>query len=240
VNNAVNLALEERMTGRLGYTSLDVRDDTDWYQFELPDDGTIRITRAPRGAPFDMTIYAENSDGSLMELSKFRETDSGGVFRPIDVATGRGPGTYYIKLDNSDSQSLYRFRVSLLGVSGPNDPEPNNTVNDAANLALGTMMNARLGYTSRGVRDGIDWFKFEWSDDSTIRVTRSTSGAPFDMTVYIENTDGSLMQLNKFRETESGGVFRTIDVASGRGSGIYYIKLDNSESQSLYRFRVNL
>jgi hypothetical protein len=240
VNDAANLALEESMTGRIGYTSLDVRDDTDWFKFELPDDGTIRITRAPRGSPFDMTIYAENSDGSLMELSKFRETDSGGVFRPIDVATGRGPGTYYIKLDNSDSQSIYRFRLSLLGASVPSDPEPNNTVNNAVNLALEESMTGRLGYTSLDVRDDTDWFKFELPDDGTIRVTRAPGGADFDMTIYAENTDGSLMELSKFRETDSGGVFRPIDVATGRGPGTYYIKFDQSASQSFYRFRVSL
>jgi hypothetical protein len=112
VSDAADLAFDVLTTGRLGYTSRGVRDDTDWFKFELPDDGTIQINRAPSGAAFDMTIYAENTDGSLTELSKLREADSGGIFRPINVL-GRGPGIYYIKLDESASQSYYRFIVSL-------------------------------------------------------------------------------------------------------------------------------
>ena len=158
-----NIQNGETVTGHLGYYyyhgSPDM-DGEDWYSIDVPADGTVKLTLEGTGTLVlnEIYLWTPNATGSNKDVRGHR----------ADTLTVGNcmPGRYYVQVSRGTSWVIdngngsYRLHYDFTPNTIPNDPEPNNTREQAAELKAGETVTGHLGYLYYyGVQDIEDWYK---------------------------------------------------------------------------------
>lgn len=187
--SAVTVPLDTEFTGNLGFRgAAEAIDREDWYTFTLPRDGTIDLSLSTSGTGTDaesdgslVLLAYDNNDvfnpGGVHILDADQTTEMYRYFQEsgqsvVHTVPKLKAGNYYLRLrqeqrgnDHSipERTGTYAATLAFTPEAGLGDPEPNDTIETAAPLALGSWVNGHLGYKGGGMgleRDLYDWFRF--------------------------------------------------------------------------------
>ncbi len=207
------IGVNETVTGRLEKTS-----DLNYYRFNLPGNGSIRVTyNFDKGVPYHfLTLYDSNRN----KINEKRLTD---IPYPFTTNKMRLPaGTYYILIDytygGTTSIEPYTLRVDYTDESGgPYEKEYNGSFATANELSDGQNITANITSTSDD-----DYYKFSVSGAEEVTLTYNyTAGDPYHyMAVY----DSSNKKLYEKRLVNLPLPFTTSPIKVS--SGTYYVKME--------------
>ncbi len=210
---AINLG--ENVTGRLENS-----DDTNYFRFDLPGNGPVKITyNFTSGAPYQyLSFYNSNR-------SKIFEKRLNDIPYPFISPQMRLPaGTYYILIERTyggtTSPDPYTIRVDYTNESGrAYEIEPNNAFSTANQLTFGQKITANLNSS-----DDVDYFKFNVSASDDIVLTYNyTAGAPYH---YMVVRDSSNKQLYNTRLADIPFPFKTNPLVLSPGD--YYVLIERT------------
>ena len=132
---------------------LSASDTEDWYQVDT-------------GYPGGLVVRAEASADLHIQLRLYHQqsilhSDTGGASQ---VRTVERPdlhtGTYYVRVSRASGNGSYSVRAVHTPSPYREDPKPNNRVEDAMPLDLGSDTQGMLGFFMAGQTDGEDWYRF--------------------------------------------------------------------------------
>src|SRR5262249_3264185 len=112
----------------------------------------------------------------------------------------------------------YTITDSLLKPAQANDPEPNNSKDQAINLTVGSTVTGHINYYYNLQRDAEDWYKLVTTKDGQITATITSANGQY-IWVYLYDNDGTT-QLNA-NYTNSSITIST----DGLAAGTYYLKI---------------
>ena len=218
------------ITGQLGYYYWDNRDTKDYHKIEVPRNGTIKLTLAPKGelSIYYMTLYALK-DGNLKNRNSiyFGSGDTK-TLEVDDVA----PGIYYILIERSGGQGGYTLQYKFEQNPYATDEEPNDTYDKAVSLEQDKTVAGHLGYSYYEDIDKKDWYKINLASKGDITLTAKPYGSLsfYYITLYASNGTtnkgsvyfgGSDQKQLKVENLDAGTYY--VLVERGGGNGYYFL-----------------
>lgn len=200
------LNLNAVTTGRINYGNVNGFDTEDWYKVSIPEEGTLKfISTSPDNNDYYIRMYDVNGSTvfSTSNVYPLGETDS--VLR-----TNLQAGIYYLLVyPFGSNHGSYHLRNVFIPATLPNDPEPNNTVEQAAQLLLETTVTGRLNYVYNGTADANDWYYIDIPDDGHLKL-QSTSPDMNDYYLRLIDANGTsvLQTSNIYPLGETDSVFK--------------------------------
>ena len=152
---------------RLGYEDgTGLRDNDDWFKFEVPEEGKIDLTFDPTqgiGLNIHWISICRVENGQLVE----RNFSYIGTAEKTVTITDLGIGTFYMRVHRYSGHGGYKLKYVYTRVDFVGDEEPNDEWSeDCALLKSGETIECKLGYQdANGVTDNDDWFKIEVSEE---------------------------------------------------------------------------
>jgi hypothetical protein len=145
-----------RTIGRSG------RDERDWVRFELDKESFVAIDLGRLRQDINMTLY--DDDGKTV-LNNARE--KGRANENISVFLDEG--TYYVEVSpQGNARSDYRVTVNADSGTAVNEFD----VGDLLSLeGTSYSQNERIGFTSSGIRNGLDRYEFSVSEESDVEIS---------------------------------------------------------------------
>ena len=216
------------ITGQLGHYYWDDRDTKDYHKIEVPRDGTIKLTLAPKeGLTISyMTLYALK-DG---ELNQRNYTYFGnGETKTLEVADV-APGTYYILVERNSGQGGYTLQYIFEQNPYATDVEPNDTYDKAISLAKGNTVAGHLGYFYCDDTDKKDWYKINLASKGNITLTAKPYGTlSFSyITLYASNGTSSKGYVYFGNSDQKQLTVENLD------AGTYYILVERNGGNGYY------
>ena len=216
------------ITGQLGHYYWDDRDNKDYHKIEVPRDGTIKLTLAPKGelSIYYMTLYALK-DGALKSRNSLYFGN--GETKTLQV-DNMAPGTYYILIERSGGQGGYTLEYKFEQNLYATDAEPNDTYDKAVSLAKGKTVAGHLGYLYYDDTDSKDWYKIKVASKGDITLTAKPYGTLTFYYITLYASDGT---------TNKGSVYygnsdqKQLTVKN-MDAGTYYVKVERSGGCGYY------
>ena len=149
-------------TGGAWYTdSLDVKQENDYFSFEVKSDSTIIIKFMTY-----MYAYMHLYDSDFKELTSGSST-SATASSPVTLTKNIGleKGVYYILINDPGSNSTGNYRLSVTAEPYGNQETEPNDFDHATVLQCDKTMKAAFTY-----QDGEDWFKFYVPVNTTVNI----------------------------------------------------------------------
>ncbi len=240
-NNPFNptvIDLSDGMAGHIGYESGHhgndfIRDNLDWFKFELPEDGRLILTthgNQPLRMHYSLYYNDFNTRIAHKELWYTNSIDTIGH-------DSLRAGTYYIRLERYGGYGMYHFYMHFEPQS-IKDEEPNNFISTATTKSLGEVIQGSLYYNNQNTSDVIDWYKidvpaeakykFSYQGEKSLRV-RFQLFAPNQVTV-LQNRDKWYADAIDSLEVDLSAGTYYIAVSREGGYGRYAVQLGNLDA----------
>lgn len=216
------LKVNTEMIGSL--TKRDLVSDRDYYVFSMENDGFVSVgftheALSQQHDGWNVTILSENGDVIYREVSDW----SVSVLETPQI--GLSAGKYYVLVD---SDSLYLnsivYRIVLLKTEDNTwESEPNNTMDSADVLTMGTTVNGTM--VAIGVDYDKDYFKFSVNEAGTLKIAFGhvvTDEAKEGWIVSLLDSQGKEIQAESVNWNEFEKTFE-VDVEAGS----YYILIES-------------
>ena len=250
-----------------GTIEKNVRDDI-YYRLEISGESYLDIqmdllSMAENGSFIDCYFYRLKEDNTLEEISASYGSSSTRIWRE-DVGQNinwrflqRSDGTYFLCVHRASTDAA-TFRVRFLwdgGAAYPNDPEPNNTYDQATLLIPGVTAYGHAGFRNHdtGEQDYYDCYKFTVDRDCDVKLYTHVTPCPgsngstsrFDMDSWqIMNENGEYVYspIGGWRVDNDYGVFDTLKVARYKGlsAGTYYFRVYPYTGFAYYNLRLDV
>lgn len=172
------LPLNSTLTGHIGYDGYwpgNPADLIDWWKITTPADGILTVTiNQVEPVNLQLAIYRPNGEADILRADTWGDTTSLTINNLRD-------GTYFVRIVRySLNFTPYTLSNVFTPAPGGNDPEPNDTKEDASELINSIPSEGHLGYN--GFRDnfgldGVDWWNFtvQNTGDLQLTLTQTTS-----------------------------------------------------------------
>ena len=217
------------VTGHMGYYYWDDMDEVDWFKFEVPENGTVKVTITPHDALnlSYTTLYVIDAKGADHNRGSVW---NGGEFTVPACA----PGTYYLRVPRNGGQGGYTLRYDFTATSSvySDDNEPNQTYETAKQIYSGVDVTGHMGYYYWDDMDEVDWFKFEVPENGSVKVTitpHDDLGLSYT-TLFVIDAKGADHNRGS---VWNGGEFTVPACAPGT----YYIRVPRNGGQGGYTLR---
>ena len=248
-DTATEIAAGKSATGTL---SKDVTNQ--WFIIEVTENGTAALKVTPnQGLNIQyLIIYFFNpADGNVYERVNTGADSyvNPGTSEKTLTVSNLAAGKYYIKVSRNSGEGSFTLAYSFTKVGVANDPEPNDTFNEAVEIKNGQTLTGHLGYLysynsnlSINDRDTQDWYKFTVTDDgqAAFTVTPQDGLNIQHMTLFFYNpADG-----NVYERTATGvdsyvnpnTSEKTLTV-SNLAAGTYYLRLTHNAHHGGYKLK---
>lgn len=210
--------VNSQTTGRLNYVLQGEFDSEDWFKITTPEEGTLKVhSHSPDNNDYYIRLVDVNGTTIFSTSNVYPMGEIDSVYK-----TNLQAGTYFVRVYpfGGNHGSYYLSNLFIPAVL-PNDPEPNNTVEEAKEFNLDTQITGRLNYVYDGVFDANDWYYIDLHDDGMLKVV-SESPDMNDYYIRMVDVDGSrnLHDVNVYPLTDIDSVYR-----SNLQAGRYYIRV---------------
>ena len=232
------IAPGQTVQGHLGYLEGDnYRDNNDWYQLEVPQDGIVQLTIDPN-QDFGLNInYMDfcwkNQDGNYqMRQNIFPGTSK----RTLEVKDA-GKGTYYVHINRSGGHGGYKLSYTFQPNSYRNDPEPNDAIEQATPISKDERKTGHLGFLNdKNERDDHDWYRLETKNVSIMLVTTFEKDTTSNLSInYIDlvrkKGDNTTVVKNAFPGTKPS---TTLSIDNLEDDAEYYVHIARSSGTGGY------
>jgi hypothetical protein len=197
-------------------SALDTTRSSELWAISIPTDGALSI-EASAASSLNITLRFYDVDGT-------RELDSNTGGYETSRKVGREdlePGRYFVKIASDGSKNTGSYTISARFVPQilANDPEPNDSAEDALPAGPG-IYTGHLGYYGSGSTDKEDWYTIETNQDGDLSfVFRADEGFNIAVRLYAANASTQV-------DNDTGGYknqrsIRRKDLAASR----YYLKI---------------
>ncbi|MDP2236051.1 MAG: T9SS type A sorting domain-containing protein [Bacteroidales bacterium] len=204
--NAQVFPLNSQTTGRLNYVLQGVFDSEDWFKITTPEEGTLKIiSHSPDNNDYYIRLVDVNGITTFATSNVYPLGELDSVYK-----TNLQAGTYYVRVfPFGANHGSYHLRNIFTPALLPNDPEPNNTVEEAKEFPIDTQITGRLNYVYAGAFDQNDWYYIDIPDDGTLKVI-SESPDMNDYYIRLVDVNGSriLHTANVYPLTDIDSVYR--------------------------------
>ena len=197
------VAIGETVTGHLGYFlwESEKADNEDWYMIQVPEEGVVELTTDQNGTMFISEISLWTPDPESEEKANQRNHAGSGEAQPFTLKVlSCKAGTYYVRvvkyynmwvLNTCGSYTLnYKFTPNAMA----NDPEPNNSTEEAVPLSDGQTVTGRLGYFYYAYgpdMDQEDWYKITVTEPKNLVFRASLENdTPLNATFKLVDAEG--------------------------------------------------
>ncbi len=181
--------------GRLGYTSIS-QDLEDFYYTVLTDDGTVKLkfdyTATNAFNSTDILFRAYNKNGVQIGAFSRNNLTTGFTYTDSIMLFCRSADTIYYSffVYGNSGCLVYNFNYDV-EVPGPNDPEPNDSLQTGSEVFEDINYQGRLGYGSIS-QDLNDYYYTVLQDDGTVKLSFN-----YTATNNSNSTDVLFQVLNK-------------------------------------------
>jgi hypothetical protein len=164
IDDAETLKPRDDADGEIGFTEGGVRDNVDYYEFNVKDYSQVTITldQLERNANLDIL----NADGRTV---LFQSRELGGKReRIVEEFT---PGTYYARVypETYDDGTPYNLKVTTSTIKDEKDSL--KSANDLGVLGWETSLEDKVGAGKGKRRDQADWYKFTLDEQKDLILT---------------------------------------------------------------------
>jgi hypothetical protein len=194
---ALTLAPNSSSTGHIGFFGSGTFDESDYWKITTMQDGWLRVQvrsdsldlRGDNLFDIDVSMYDINGISYLSGDSR------SGTFS--QAAAFLRPGTYYVKLYRGNGRAgSYEIKVDLFPPGRANDVEGNDTYQTASTATINGTVTGHIGYSSDGVTDQGDYWKFTIPGNGkvVVQITNDSldqSGIRFDVDVSMYDVNGT-------------------------------------------------
>ena len=185
-SQALNLPLNSSADGHIGFYYNLQKDTSDWYKITTNADGKLQI-KMESGYGQNVLVYLFDNDGTTMLDVGYTSGTSNVINKD-----GLAPGTYYIRVnayDSYDGWATYTITDSLITNGTGNDPEPNDTKEQALIFAPNSTMAGHINYYYNLQRDKFDWYQITLPKDGNLNISFSSLYGQ-NIWVYLFDNDG--------------------------------------------------
>ncbi|MGB3619311.1 MAG: T9SS type A sorting domain-containing protein [Catalinimonas sp.] len=194
--------------GRIGYTNGTTTDPYDWYVTLPDDDGTLELfvqtTNTSNRDWSDFYVDVFNRSSGLLLTRSLLNTAVDTTIQDTIRVWGLARDTIYYRVRSSGSYG-YSFRYVTQPSAVDSDPEPNGTLEAAAQISPTISQSGRIGYTNGTTTDPYDWFRSLPNDDGTLELfvqTTNTSNRDWsDFYVDVFNRSSGLLLTRSLLKT---------------------------------------
>jgi len=233
---ATTISLNHEYTGNLSSSS-----DTDYYKFQLPNDGNVAVTLRHQDSGISTStstywrgyLYVEGDLSNALHIVYLKGTPN-----TATIQEGLPAGTYYLKIiDYSYSPAQYHLKVDF-EASDYYEKSPNHTPTTATTISLNHEYTGNLSSSS-----DTDYYKFQLPNDGNVAVTlrHQDSGISTSTSTYWRGylyVEGDLS--NALHIVYLKGTPNTATIQEGLPAGTYYLKIiDYSYSPAQYHLKVD-
>ncbi|WP_078378869.1 cell wall-binding repeat-containing protein [Sutcliffiella halmapala] len=220
---------------KVNYGSIQNRyNDLDYYKFSLPKAGNISLKMKNQpDAYWNISVLSETGD-SLVTTSTDSSSNATG-WQTVDV--GLPAGTYYIKINTSNNNTVhqqYSFEASFIE-SEFYEKEFNNSTGTATTIAV----NKKYQGSIQNRYDDLDYYKFKLEKAGNIQI--KALNKPNTLWRYIlYNANGQ--EIKNFSTNTSSVSNSETNIPVGLPSGEYYLRvsgLNNETNHTPYTFTVD-
>jgi hypothetical protein len=196
--NALILGPNGTSTGHLGFYGATKTDIEDYWKITTTEDGWLRVQvrsdsldlRGDLRFDLDLTMYDANGTTYLSSDGRT------GTFSQVDAFVR--PGTYFIRVNRWTGRGgSYDIKSDFFAPPLANEAAENNdTYQTASTAVVNGSVTGHLGYTTNGVTDTQDYWKFTIATDGkvTVLVTSDSldrSGARYDLDLTLYDVNGA-------------------------------------------------
>ncbi len=218
---ANTFAVNDSVTGHIGYFHNSYDDLTDWWKITTTLDGRIDFTIYSLNS---QNVYAElfASDGVTLLVGSYTTTNA------TYSKDGLAPGVYYIRIRNYfDSEfSPYALKNNLvLPINTAETGSANDSPAQAKVININDSINGHVGYNDYTLRDTLDWYKFTTTLDGQINISLNVFN---NQNVYAQLFDGDGVTVLTGSYTTTSAIYSR----DGLAAGTYYIRIINYYSNA--------
>jgi hypothetical protein len=215
------LSLNNTLTGHIGYNGYwtgNPADEIDFWKVTTTGDGilTVTITQV-EPVNLQLAIYRPNGETDIVHADTWGDTTSLTIYNLSD-------GTYFVRIFKyAWNFTPYTLANEFTPAPGGNDPEPNDSKENASELINSIPSEGHLGYD--GFRDNLgfdaeDWWHFTLLDTSDLQLTL-TQLASANLRPQLFKDDGVTVVHNGGDTGGSGYEMNVLEVLPGS----YYLKV---------------
>ncbi|MEB3340663.1 pre-peptidase C-terminal domain-containing protein [Okeania sp.] len=189
-----------RTVGRSG------RDERDWIKFEVSEESFVDINLGRLRQDLNMTLYDDDGATVLNNArSKSRKSENLGVFLE--------EGTYYVEVKPQDNQrSDYRFSVNIEGLPDDGGFEVGDLLAQGGSYSK---LGEKIGFTSSGIRNVVDRYKFTLTEESDVEI--DLTGLKADANLALYSDDGTFLRDSRQSGRSNENISDTLE------TGDYYV-----------------
>ncbi|MBK7888980.1 MAG: T9SS type A sorting domain-containing protein [Bacteroidetes bacterium] len=228
---ATLLALNDSVTGHIGYYHNLYDDLNDWWAVTVNLDGRLDFTITSLNS---QNVYALLYDGDGTTILAGSYTTTTNTYSEDGLA----PGTYYILVKTFYPQEFAPYKLKNNLVLPPNTTESgisNDFALNATNINLNDSINGHIGYRYNGNDDLRDWYKFTTTEDGHIFIKLDVFNG---QNVFAQIFDGDTVSILTGSYTTTGATYSI----NGKAAGTYYVRVRNfyDSEWAPYAIRLNL
>lgn len=205
--------------------------DSYMYEIRLSKSGRVNLAFESYGSEFSVDWY--NSDGDY-EFQWWMDYNSTLGFAKDGASVDLLPGTYYIKVYNSNGDTgTYKMKTTFKSAE-TNEKEPNNDYKTAMSIKTSQLIKAQLAYN-----DDMDLFKFRVTTASKVYIKVASSQLK-EVEFELFDQNGDRQDYEYIDANDVGNLNDTLEYKLK--SGIYYIGfkryLNDIDYTGAYSFKV--
>lgn len=180
-----------------------------------PADGATAVT---------MTATVKDSNGQPVSGVTVRFETTLGIVGPQEATTDQNGTTRTVLSSLNAGTAKVRASVGNLSAecdvvffaSNISEIEPNDTMGQAQEIAVGQTVEGHIGYTApSGGVDNYDWYKITITDDGRLEINYNSDSAYAKLSLY--DSSGNYII--------NSGVSKSAPIMSNLGAGTYYIQV---------------
>ncbi len=222
--DATTIGPNDSKAGHLGYYKEDYTDNTDYWMFDVTEEGLQKISvNALNDLRGNIKLY----DKAKKEISSAKIGYESKTNATIEKHLA--PGRYYVSFvrDASFNPGEYTIDTTLTKSDLVGDIESNNVLGQASQIEIGKTYKGNLGAYEKNTIDTLDWYKFNLAQDGEVTFNVLGQG-DVSGKISLFKSDGQDVQ----KETVLGkeGV-KNGSVTLALKAGSYYFKVETSSNK---------
>jgi len=249
-DKAVELEHNSTVTGHLGFWHLgyggerDDVDNFDWYKFTLTGNSASEFIIQTDGVLMIHDLYLYAADGDTI-APWIRNEKWGRTYYIEFNINDLAAGTYYLRVWRSNYYGAYTLSFKVTTPEWPDDPEPNDTWDQAVELEHNSTVTGHLGFWHLGYGgerddvDNFDWYKFTLTGNSAVEFTIQSDSVLIIHDLYLYAAINNTTEPWK-RNEKWGRTYYVEFNINDLEAGTYYLRVWRSNYYGAYTLNFNV